>query len=139
MISPPILRRPVAPPRSLLSAAFVVLAPAILAAQVPSPKEHFGFNVGDDYRLANYDQLTEYWKKLAATSSRMKLVSIGKTAEGRDQWMMYVSSPANLAKLDQYRSIAARLARAAVDHLDRAGIRSESLLALADYIVNRKS
>jgi hypothetical protein len=92
--------------------ASVLLVPTLLGAQVTSPREHFGFNIGDDYQLANYDQLTEYWKKLATQSPRMRLVSIGKTAEGRDQWMMIVSSPANLAKLDQYRTIAARLARA---------------------------
>ncbi len=105
-------RRAVAPPTRGVSAALLLLVPGLLAAQVPSPKEHFGFNIGDDYQLANYDQLTAYWKKLAATSPRMKLVSMGKTAEGRDQWMMIVSSPENLAKLDRYRTISARLAHA---------------------------
>ena len=52
------------------------------------------------------------WKKLDAESDRMKLVSIGKTAEGRDQWMAIITSPANHARLEQYRDIAARLARA---------------------------
>jgi hypothetical protein len=117
-------RRAIEPPSRLVSAALLFLVPTLLAAQVPSPKEHFGFNIGDDYRLANYDQLTEYWRKLAAASPRMKLVSIGKTAEGRDQWMMIVSAPANLAKLDQYRSIAARLARA-------EGLTDEQARALA--------
>ena len=105
-------RRTVAPPTARVLAALLLLVPGLLAAQVPSPKEQFGFNIGDDYRLANYDQLTDYWKKLAAASPRMKLVSMGKTAEGRDQWMMIVSSPENLAKLDRYRTISARLARA---------------------------
>jgi hypothetical protein len=92
-----------------------------LAASVPllsaqghltSPKEQFGWNIGDDYRLATYTQLTEYWKKLDGESDRLRLVSIGKTAEGRGQWMMIVTSPANFAKLDRYREISARLARA---------------------------
>jgi zinc carboxypeptidase len=85
-----------------------------LAAQtrLTSPKEQFGWNIGDDYRLATYTQLVEYWKKLASESPRMKMVSIGKTAEGRDQYMMIISSPANLAKLDRYKEISARLARA---------------------------
>ncbi len=62
-----------------------------LFAQTPrhitSPKEQFGFNIGDDYRLVNYTQLEAYWKKLASESDRMKLVDIGLTAEGRHQWM----------------------------------------------------
>ena len=85
----------------------------LLAAQhITSPKEQLGWNVGDDYKLATYTQLVDYWKKVASESPRMKLVSIGKTAEGRDQYMMIISSPANLAKLDRYKEISARLARA---------------------------
>src|SRR5690242_21844755 len=91
---------------------------AELSAQpkITSPTQQFGWPIGADYQLATYTQLGEYWKKLAAESDRMKLVSIGKTAEGRDQWMMIISSPANLARLDHYREISARLARA--DGLD---------------------
>jgi hypothetical protein len=98
---------------TLVAAVAVAAAPALLAqGHVTSPKEQFGWTVGEDYRLATYTQLTEYWKKLATESPRMRLVSIGKTAEGRDQWMMLVSSPANLARLDRYKEIATRLARA---------------------------
>ncbi len=51
-------------------------------------------------------------KKLASESDRMKLVSIGKTEEGRDQWMAIITSPANLKNLDHYKQISARLAHA---------------------------
>ena len=66
-----------------------------------TPKQALGFEVGDDYMLATYTQLTDWWKKLDAESERMRLVSIGKTAEGRDQWMAIITSPANHAKLDR--------------------------------------
>jgi len=102
------------------SLALAVLAALFLAGPAPSqgvrkvttPKEHFGFNIGDDYQVANYTQLEEYWKKLAAESDRMKLQSIGLTAEGRPQYMAIISSPDNLKKLDRYRDIARRLALA---------------------------
>src|SRR5665213_326374 len=42
----------------------------------------------------------------------MKLVEIGKTAEGRTQLMAIISSPANLAKLDHYKEISRKLAMA---------------------------
>src|SRR5215831_4505966 len=77
-----------------------------------TPKQQFGSNIGDDYFLANYAQLTEYWQKLAKESNRMKLVDIGATAEGRRQYMAIISSPANLAKLDHYKEISAKLAHA---------------------------
>ncbi len=80
--------------------AAVVMAGWSLFGQATSaittPKEQFGFNLGDDYQLTNYTQLSAYWHKLAGESDRMKLVEIGKTAEGRPQYMAIVSSPANL-------------------------------------------
>jgi len=120
-----LLRRVSRPAFAVLTiAALLPLTDVVAQARITSPKEHFGWNVGDDYRLATYTQLTEYWKKLASESPRMRLVSIGKTAEGRDQLMMIVSSPANLAKLDHYKGIAARLARA-------EGLNDEQAHALA--------
>ena len=59
----------------------VVLSAWTLAAQpapkVTSPKDQLGFNLGDDYQVANYTQLDAYWHKLASESDRMKLVDIG--------------------------------------------------------------
>jgi hypothetical protein len=86
-------------------------APAPRAGGVTPPKEHFGFNMGDDYCLANYKQLESYWKKIEGQTDRLKVVNIGKTEEGRDQLMGIVTSPANHKKLDRYREIARRLAR----------------------------
>lgn len=93
-----------------LSAA--ICAGPVLAQQIPSPKAHFGFNIGDDYSLANYTQAEAFFRKVAAGSDRVKLQEIGVTEEGRKQLMMIVSSPANLKKLDRYKEIAQKLARA---------------------------
>ncbi|MDB4880583.1 MAG: peptidase carboxypeptidase [Gemmatimonadetes bacterium] len=97
--------------RALLAASLVALAPdAFAQPRLTTPKEHFGFAIGDDYKLATYTQFESYWRKLATQSNRMKLVEIGRTAENRPQLMAIISSPANLARLDHYRSIAGRLA-----------------------------
>lgn len=104
--------------RSLLAAAALVLASgasARLSAQgvvqgrVTTPKEQFGANFGDDYFLANYQQIAEYWRKLEKESPRLKVQNMGKTAEGRDQLMMIVTSPGNQRQLENYREISARL------------------------------
>ena len=85
---------------------------SILPAQnIPSPKEHFGFNIGDDYTLATYTQTEAYFRKLDA-SDRVKLVDIGMTEEGRHEYMVIVSSPENIRNLDRYREISGKLARA---------------------------
>ena len=83
-------------------------------AQVTTPKAHFGFNIGDDYHLANFTETESYFKKLAKESNRLKYTVIGKTEEGRDQPMLIVSSPQNLKHLEEYKSIAQRLARAEI-------------------------
>lgn len=96
--------------RLLVTAALIGLA--VAADAQTAPKDFFAQPPGTDYYLANYSEYEAYLKKLAGESDRMKLVDIGKTAEGRTMWMAIVSSPANLAKLEDYRRIAAQLARA---------------------------
>src|ERR671914_2142882 len=92
----------------------LALATAVAGAQgrLTSPREHFGFNIGDDYRLATYTQFAEYWRRLDRESDRMRVVEIGRTAEGRPQLMAIVTSPANFARLDRIRDVARRLALA---------------------------
>ena len=82
------------------------------AQTIPTPKEHFGFNIGDNYQLANYTQTEAYFKKLAASSDRVKLVDMGKTEEGRSQYMLIVTSAENQKNLARYKEISQRLARA---------------------------
>jgi hypothetical protein len=94
---------------ALLSLALTSL---LQAQNIPTPKEHFGFSMGDNYQLANYTQTEAYFKKLAAASDRVKLVVIGKTEEGRDQLMLVISSPANIKQLDRYKTISQQLAHA---------------------------
>ncbi|MGV3761623.1 M14 family metallopeptidase [Parapedobacter sp.] len=83
-----------------------------VAQHIPSPKEHFGFAIGEDYKLANYTQSEAYFKKVATASDRVKMEVVGKTSEGRDQHLIIISSPTNLSKLDTYREIAQQLAHA---------------------------
>src|SRR5687767_11852473 len=82
------------------------------AAPITTPQQQFGASIGDDYFLATYTQLEAYWKKLDRESDRMQLVDIGRTEEGRTQWMALISAPENLARLDKYRDISKRLALA---------------------------
>ena len=85
---------------------------AAQSRKITTPKEAFGFNVGDDYMLATYTQETTYLQKLAKESDRMKLVDIGLTAEGRHQYMAIISSPENMKNLEHYREISQKLALA---------------------------
>ena len=46
----------------LLVLAVGVLLQARTTGKITTPKEQFGHDLGEDYFLANYKQLTEYWK-----------------------------------------------------------------------------
>ena len=99
-------------PSALLALALVSLATAQSSAQraVTSPRQQFGFELGDDYQLINYKQFAEYWRKLDAESDRIVVREIGKTSEGRPHLMAIVTSPANHRNLERYREISRRLA-----------------------------
>jgi hypothetical protein len=99
-------------------------APLVAQGRVTSPKEFFGFNIGDDYRLATYTQFMAYWRKVDAESPRMVVQEIGKTAEGRPQLMAIITSPENHRNLARYKQISQRLALA-------EGLTDEQARALA--------
>jgi hypothetical protein len=86
--------------------------PAPAAGHITTPKEEFGHAFGDDYFLANYQQLSAYWRTLERESPRIKLQDIGKTAEGRTQLMAIVTSPENHRRLARYKEISSQLAHA---------------------------
>lgn len=87
-------------------------ATATPARALTTPLEAFGHEVGADYRLITYTQFERYLHTLAGQSDRMKLVEIGRSSEGRTQYLSVVSSPQNLANIDRYQEIARRLAKA---------------------------
>ncbi|MFW0714519.1 M14 family metallopeptidase [Pedobacter sp. N23S346] len=106
--------------------AFLMITSGMVYAQeVPSPKSHFGFDIGDNYQLATYTQTDAYFKKLAQTSKRVKLVDIGKTEEGRSQYMVIVSSPENIQKLDRYKEISQQLAHAEITPVQAKALAKE--------------
>jgi hypothetical protein len=95
-----------------LCLAAVATVPAAQSSSVTTPKQFFGFSVGDDYQLFNYTQYSEYIRKLEKETNRMKIVEIGKTSEGRPMLMAIITSPENFKKLDRYKDISRRLALA---------------------------
>jgi hypothetical protein len=85
--------------------AFVFTA----AAQVPTPVSVLGHTPGDDFYLADYEDAIRYFHA-AAASDRIKMFTVGKSTQGKDIEIAVISSPANLARLDEYKKNARRLA-----------------------------
>ena len=94
----------------LACVAFALASQAVAQRKhVTSPLEQFGFEPGTDRKLADWKELTAYYQKLAGESDRMKYEELGKTTEGRPFVMLTVSSPENLAHLDEYKNIVTKL------------------------------
>jgi len=81
-------------------------------ARVTGPKEQFGHDIGDNYRLVNYTQYVDYLKKMDAQSERMIVVDIGKTEEGRTEITAIITSPENHRKLPLIKEANRKLALA---------------------------
>jgi hypothetical protein len=80
------------------------------ADSIPTPASILGFPVGADFKLATYDESLRYFRALARSSNRIRLVDVGKTSTGGEWVLAIISSPANLARLDTLRAISRRLA-----------------------------
>ncbi|MFN2396369.1 MAG: M14 family zinc carboxypeptidase [Bacteroidales bacterium] len=83
---------------------------ALSRAQIPTPKEHFGFTPGDDRMMFMYEDLISYMQKLADNSPMVNIEEAGKTELGRPMYIIFVSSAENIANLENLREINRRLA-----------------------------
>jgi len=69
--------------------------------QIPTPASVLGFEVGE--RHVRHDQLVAYMRRLAEASPRVTLTEQGRTHEKRPLLYLTISSPANLARVDDLR------------------------------------
>jgi len=88
------------------------VASSMASGQVPTPASVLGHTPGDDFYLADYSDTIRYFHALAAASDRIKMFTVGKSTRGQDIEVAVISSAQNLAKLDEYKKNAGRLARA---------------------------
>ena len=117
--------------RSLLAGVLILVLSSFAQAQekaksgtVPAPSAFLGFEVGADRKLADYRQITSYFKALAAASPRVEIQVLGKTTLGEDMFMAVISTPENLANKAKYKEVARKLA-------DPRGLTSQQIDALA--------
>ncbi|HUF76563.1 MAG TPA: M14 family zinc carboxypeptidase [Longimicrobiales bacterium] len=113
-------------------AAAALLAPPLAAQAVPTPLEHFGFEIGASRRLADWEALTAYFERLAETSPRVVVDTLGQATAGSAFVMLTITSPENHARLDELHQIQMRLAdpRLVTDELEL-----EDLLANGKTVV----
>jgi len=83
---------------------------SVTASAIPPPESVLGFKIGEDRKLAKWDQFVSYFRKLSETSDRVKLDVLGKTTLGRPFVAATISSAENLNRLDEFKEIQRRLA-----------------------------
>lgn len=76
--------------------------------RVPTPRASLGYEVGEQF--TPHHRIVRYLEQLAAASPRVRVDTLGVTAEGREIVMAIISSERNLARLEGIRADAARLA-----------------------------
>ena len=69
---------------------------------IPTPEEIIGHPVGKWH--VSHDKLSEYMRTLAVTSNRIQIENRGVTYEDRPLLLLTISSPENLAKLDDIKA-----------------------------------
>jgi hypothetical protein len=77
---------------------------------IPTPKDVLGYHVGAPKKLTYYADMLKYYRALAAATPRVKVETIGKSDEGRELVVVWVSSDANMKSLQQNRDNLAKIA-----------------------------
>lgn len=70
-------------------------------SKIPNPEEFLGYEIGS--RVTEHSRVNAYYEKLAELSDRVSLIDIGKTHEKRTLYVLIVSSPENIKRLDKIK------------------------------------
>ena len=83
-------------------------------AGVPTPKDVLGYHIGTEKKLTYWADQQKWYRALEkALPGRVKTEVIGKTEEGREIMVVYITSDANLKNLEPNRAEHAEARRSA--------------------------
>src|SRR3954468_14885741 len=77
---------------------------------IPTPKDVLGYHIGAPYKLTYYADILKYYRALAAATPRVKVETIGKSDEGRELVVVWVSSDDNIKNVQRNRDNLAKIA-----------------------------
>jgi hypothetical protein len=81
-----------------------------IVAGIPTPRDILGYHIGAPRKLTYYADQLKYYRALEKASPRVKIETIGRSDEGRELVVVWISSDANMQKLEQNRKNLARIA-----------------------------
>ena len=94
--------------KRLLAAA--LLANHLFSQPLPTPESFFGHPIGADRQLLDWSRVAAYFDALGQASGKLRVLEIGKSAEGRPMIAAFISAPETLRNLERYQEIRASLA-----------------------------
>jgi len=89
---------------SLPASAADMLSPSVnYNPSIPTIKAVLGYTAGEAF--TPYTDLVRYYERLAASApDRVRMEKYGRSVEGRDLYLVIITSPANLSRLDALRA-----------------------------------
>jgi len=88
----------------------VAAAAPRVQAQIPKPEQFAGFPLGEEGKLVRWEKVVEYFHLADAASDRVRVEELGKSTLDNPFILAVISSPANLARLDEIKATQRRLA-----------------------------
>ncbi|MDT8301027.1 MAG: M14 family metallopeptidase [Sedimentisphaerales bacterium] len=117
----------------LFYAAYLLFNPGhSVAEQIQSPETFMGHKVGEDYKVARYEKIREYFQHVSANSRRVNVRKIGLTTEGRE---MVIAEITEDAAPEQIQQAMADQMKIADPRLIKSQKDERSLIANAKVVV----
>lgn len=95
--------------RSSLAAALVVFSSCLAQAELRTPAEFLGHEVGADRQLADWATISAYLQHVAAESPRVHVEQLGRSSQGRPFLLAIVADEAGIERRDGFRKITRAL------------------------------
>ncbi len=85
----------------LFISSLLLAAPALAQDTLQDPSSFLGYELGS--RFSRHSAVLDYFNHVAEHSTRVQTLPYGQTNEGRPLMVAFVSSPENMARLEQIR------------------------------------
>lgn len=108
-------------------------ATAVRAGVLPTPQSVLGFSPGDDRKLADWRQITDYFEQLDKASDRLLVKKLGESTLQRPLIAAFISARENLLNLNRYKEIQRKLAdpRMVSNELERKRLLTDGKVIVA--------
>ncbi len=94
----------------LLLALLLAATAGPAAGSIPTPEEFAGFRMGAEGKLVRWERIVEYLNLVDRVSDRVVVEELGKSTRGNPFLIAIITSPRNLARLDEIKATQRRLA-----------------------------